>query len=103
VSIYRYITRRDHFRYPILVINSKLCRQTLRWVPSDTDRVQRSDPSASVSRGYVNTEGDTSEIKLTPGGLATEAVHIARPKGHDTSAGDTRDLDGDHPVPGRLE
>jgi hypothetical protein len=51
----------------------------------------------------VNTERDASEMKLTPGGSATEAVHIARPEGHPTSAGDIRDLDGDHPVPGRSE
>jgi hypothetical protein len=51
----------------------------------------------------VNTERDASEMKLTPGGSATEAVYIARPKGHDTLARDTRDLDGDHPVPGRSE
>jgi hypothetical protein len=91
VSIHRYIIRRDYFRHPILVTNSKSYQQTLRWVPSDMDRAQRSDPSASVSRGYISTERDTPKIKLTPGGSATEAVHMARPEGHDTPAGDTRE------------
>jgi hypothetical protein len=103
VSIHRYITRRDHFRHPILVTNSKSYRQTLRWVPSDIDRAQRSDPSASMSRGYVSTGRGTPEMELTPGGSATEAVCIVRPKGHSTLARDTRDLDGDHPVPRRSE
>jgi hypothetical protein len=44
-----------------------------------------------------------SRMKLTPGSSATKAVHIARPKGYDTLAGDTCDLDRDHPVPGQSE
>jgi hypothetical protein len=39
-----------------------------------------------------------SRIKLTPGGLATKVVHIARPKGHNTLARDIHDLDRDHPI-----
>jgi hypothetical protein len=51
----------------------------------------------------VNAGRDTSETELTPGGSATEAVHIARPKRPNTSARDTRDLDGDDPAPRRSE
>jgi hypothetical protein len=44
-----------------------------------------------------------SRMKLTLGSSATKAVCIARPKGHNTLARDTYNLDRDYSVLGQLE